>query len=544
MAEEGGDPVIVYEPQPHPPMEQQPQIPYCIASPPPCPKATLIGFQHYLVMFGTTVTIPTTLVRQMGGGNEENAKVIQTQLFVAGLNTLLQTLFGTKLPAVIGGSYTFVPTTTSIILAGRFSDPTEDPVDRFKRIMRAIQGSLIVASTLQIILGFSGLWRKVVRLLSRHSLVPLVSLVGFGLYRYGFPKVADCVEIGLPELILIVFVTQYMPRVIKSRKHVIENFGIIFSVVIVWTYSHLLTSGGAYKGKPKQTQLSCRTDRAGLIDATPWIRIPYPFQWGVPSFDAGEAFAMMMASFVALVESTGAFYAVSKHAGKPPIPPSILSRGVGWQGVSIFVSGLFGTANGSSVSVENAGALALTRVGSRRVIQISAGFMIFFSIVGKFGALFASIPAPIIAALNCIFYAYVGAGGISFLDDESDNPSFLDDEPDNECDNECDNPSFLNDKSYNLKSFRTKSILGFSVFMGLSVPHYFNEYITFNGRGPAHTGARWFDDIVNVPFSSGAFVSGCVSYFLDNTWQEEDCCDTCCVDQSKTNGGRRGNSQK
>jgi hypothetical protein len=32
------------------------------------------------------------------------------------------------------------------------------------------------------------------------------------------------------------------------------------------------------------------------------IRVPYPFQWGAPTFDAGEAFAMMAASFVALVE--------------------------------------------------------------------------------------------------------------------------------------------------------------------------------------------------------------------------------------------------
>lgn len=32
---------------------------------------------------------------------------------------------------------------------------------------------------------------------------------------------------------------------------------------------------------------------------------------------------------------------------------------------------------------ENAGLLALTKVGSRRVVQISAGFMIFFSILGK-----------------------------------------------------------------------------------------------------------------------------------------------------------------
>lgn len=32
------------------------------------------------------------------------------------------------------------------------------------------------------------------------------------------------------------------------------------------------------------------------------IIVPYPFQWGAPTFDAGEAFAMMAASFVALVE--------------------------------------------------------------------------------------------------------------------------------------------------------------------------------------------------------------------------------------------------
>lgn len=32
------------------------------------------------------------------------------------------------------------------------------------------------------------------------------------------------------------------------------------------------------------------------------IRVPYPFQWGAPTFEAGEAFAMMAAAFVALVE--------------------------------------------------------------------------------------------------------------------------------------------------------------------------------------------------------------------------------------------------
>jgi len=43
----------------------------------------------------------------------------------------------------------------------------------------------------------------------------------------------------------------------------------------------------------------------------------------------------------------------------------------------------------------------------------------------------------------------------------------------------------------NLNSFRTKFILGFSIFMGFSIPQYFNEYTAFKGYGPVHTRARW-----------------------------------------------------
>ncbi|KAH0672118.1 hypothetical protein AABB24_009278 [Solanum stoloniferum] len=476
---------------PHPVKDQLPNVSYCITSPPPWPEAILLGFQHYIVMLGTTVLIPSTLVPQMGGGKEEKAKVIQTLLFVAGLNTLTQTLFGTRLPAVIGGSYTFVPTTLSIVLAARYND-ISSPQEKFERIMRGIQGAMIVASTLQIVIGFSGLWRNVTRLISPLSAIPLVALSGFGLYEFGFPLVAKCAEIGLPQLIILLIFSQYIPHLMKGDKHVFDRFAVIFSVMIVWVYAHILTVAGTYKNAPTKTQLSCRTDRAGIISGSPWIRVPYPFQWGAPTFDAGEAFAMMAGSFVALVESTGTFFAVSRYASATPIPPSVLSRGVGWQGVGILFSGIFGTGTGSSVSPENAGLLALTRVGSRRVVQISAGFMIFFSILGKFGAVFASIPAPIVAALYCLFFAYVGSAGLSFL------------------------------QFCNLNSFRTKFILGFSIFMGLSIPQYFNEYTAINGYGPVHTRARWFNDMINVPFSSEPFVAGLLALFLDVSLHRKD----------------------
>ncbi|KVI05629.1 Xanthine/uracil/vitamin C permease [Cynara cardunculus var. scolymus] len=472
---------------PHPAKDQLPNVSYCITSPPPWPEAILLGFQHYLVMLGTTVLIPTTLVPQMGGGH---AKMIQTLLFVAGLNTLTQTLFGTRLPAVIGGSFTFVPTTISIVLAGRYRDILDPQEVKFERIMRGTQGALIVASTLQIVLGFSGLWRNITRFMSPLSAVPLVTLAGFGLYEFGFPLVAKCVEIGLPQLVVLLIFSQismlnyndafwqYIPHLMSGKSHIFDRFAVLFSVVIVWIYAHLLTVGGAYKNKSDATQL-----------------IPYPFQWGAPTFDAGEAFAMMVASFVSLVESTGALIAVARYASATPMPPS---------GVGILFSGIFGTGNGSSLSrflskilmsingSENAGLLGLTRVGSRRVVQISAGFMIFFSILGKFGAVFASIPAPIVAGLYCLFFAYVGSAGLGFL------------------------------QFCNLNSFRVKFILGFSIFMGLSIPQYFNEYTAIKTYGPVHTKARWWNDMVNVPFSSEAFVGGLLAMFLDVTLRQKD----------------------
>ncbi|XP_022891532.1 nucleobase-ascorbate transporter 6-like [Olea europaea var. sylvestris] len=477
--------------QPHPVKDQLPGVSYCITSPPPWPEAILLGFQHYVVMLGATVLIPSALVPQMGGGNEEKAKIIQTILFVAGLNTFAQTLFGTRLPAVIGGSFTFVPTTISIVLAGRYNSIV-DPLEKFEKIIRGTQGALIVASTLQIVLGFSGLWRNVTRLMSPLSTVPLVALTGFGLYEFGFPLLTKCVEIGIPELIFLIIFSQYIPHLMKGGRNAFNRFAVLFSVTIVWIYAHLLTVGGAYNNAPPRTQLSCRTDRAGIIGGAPWIRVPCPFQWGAPTFNAGESFAMMAASFVALVESTGAFIAVSRYASATPIPHSVLSRGVGWQGVGILLCGIFGTGIGSSVAVENAGLLALTRVGSRRVVQISAGFMIFFSILGKFGAVFASIPSPIVAAMYCLFFAYVGVGGLSFI------------------------------QFCNLNSFRTKFILAFSIFMGFSIPQYFNEYTAVNGFGPVHTGARWFNDMINVPFASEAFIAGVLALFLDVTMPPKD----------------------
>lgn len=52
----------------------------------------------------------------------------------------------------------------------------------------------------------------------------------------------------------------------------------------------------------------------------------------------------------------------------------------------------------------------LLQVGSRRVIQYGAAFMLLLGMVGKFSALFASLPDPVLGALFCTLF-----GNVCFL---------------------------------------------------------------------------------------------------------------------------------
>ena len=56
----------------------------------------------------------------------------------------------------------------------------------------------------------------------------------------------------------------------------------------------------------------------------------------------------------------------------------------------------------------------------------------------------------------------------------------------------------------NLNSFRTKFIIGFALFMGLSVPQYFNEYLLISSRGAVHTRVTWVR-IFNFVIGSSLF---------------------------------------
>ncbi|XP_044511243.1 nucleobase-ascorbate transporter 3-like [Mangifera indica] len=473
------------------PAEQLQQLQYCIHSNPSWAQAVLLAFQHYIVMLGTTVLIASTLVPSMGGDNGDKARVIQSLLFMSGVNTLLQTLIGTRLPTVMGPSAAFTLPVLSII--NDYSGTTfASEQERFLHNMRTIQGSLIVSAFVNIVLGYSQAWGNLTRLFSPIIIVPVVCVVGLGLFARGFPLLGNCVEIGLPMLILLVVGQQYLKRIHPKTDFIVERFALLFCIAIVWAFAAILTVAGAYNNVPEKTKVSCRIDRSYLMSSAPWIKIPYPFQWGTPIFRASHVFGMMGAALVSSAESTGTFFAAARLAGATAPPAHVLSRSIGLQGIGMLIEGFFGSIVGTTASVENVGLLGLTHIGSRRVVQISTAFMIFFSIFGKFGAFFASIPLPIFAAIYCVLLGIVAAVGISFIQFANNN------------------------------SMRNIYVLGLSLFLGISIPQYFVLNTTPDGQGPVRTNGGWFNDILNTIFSSPPTVAIIVGTLVDNTLEARD----------------------
>jgi nucleobase transporter 1/2 len=159
-----------------------------------------------------------------------------------------------------------------------------------------------------------------------------------------------------------------------------------------------------------------------------------------------------------------------------------INKGIGMEGIGCLIAGVFGTGNGTTSYSENIGAIGLTRVGSRRVVQMGALLMLVLGFVGKFGALFTTIPQPIVGGMYCAMFGMIASVGMS-------NLQFI-----------------------NLNSARNLFIIGFAFFMGLSVPEYFATEANRFAFEPA-----WLANILNTLGSTGMAVGALIAGVLDNT---------------------------
>ena len=192
---------------------------------------------------------------------------------------------------------------------------------------------------------------------------------------------------------------------------------------------------------------------------------------------------MLTGLLASLIESVGDYHACARLSGAPPPPKHAMNRGIAAEGIGVFVAGAFGCGIDTTAYGENIGAIGITKVksgplsvwkllsyctlklistvsllasnliftsiqvGSLRVIQVGGFLFMIFGMLGKFGALFVTIPDPIIGGVFMVMFGMITAVGIS-------NLQYAD-----------------------MNSSRNLFIVGFSLVFGLAVPYYMEDHM-------------------------------------------------------------------
>jgi nucleobase transporter 1/2 len=454
--------------------EEKKWIIYTIDDKPPIGESIFLGIQHYLTMFGATVLIPLLLAGAMKMPPGDTALLISTIFLVSGITTWLQSTIGNRLPVIQGGSFSFLPPAFVIIGA------TVGKGMGFEIAIQQITGAIIIASAFEIILGWSGIIGKVRKYVGPITIGPVIALIGLSLYKVGAPvafaggKGGSWFVAGLTIIALIVY-SQFLGK--KSRVFLL--FPVLLAIITGWVLASIISVLGIIEpGHPAYVDWA-------KVAAAPWFSIKpiIPFKWGFPQFQIALILAMVAAYLASMIESIGDYYAVARISEAPTPTSSMISRGLGTEGIGCFIAGLLQTCNGSTTYSENIGAIGLTRVASRHVVRWGASIMIVLAFITKFGAIFTTMPGPVVGAMYCGLFGMIAAVGLSNL--------IL-----------CD-----------MTSSRNLFIIGLAFFMGLSLPEYFDKF-PLGASWPV--GIKWLGDIITTVGKTGMAVGGIIGLVLDN----------------------------
>ncbi|KAI1888586.1 hypothetical protein AGOR_G00186690 [Albula goreensis] len=484
---------------------------YSINDRPPWYLCILLGFQHYILAFGGIIAIPLILADPIciKDNNAAKSQLISTIFFVSGLCTLLQTTIGTRLPILQGGTFSYITPTLAILALPKWRCPEStdlaqfnttaishiDPDEVWKSRMREIQGAILVASLLQLVLGLSGLVGLVLKFIGPLAIAPTINLIGLSLFIEAGKKCGAHWGIASLTVCLILLFSQYLSKVnvpliaYKDKKWKVfqyplfKLFSALFGMCGSWLICFLLTYFNVLPTKPDEYGYTARTDlKVDAVTSAPWFHVPYPGQWGLPTVSVSSVLGMMAGVLASTMESIGDYYACARLSGAPPPPTHAINRGIAVEGIGCILAAIWGSGNGTTSYSQNIAALGITKVGSRLVLQTAGVLMIVLGLFGKFGAIFITIPDPVIGGMFLVMFGMIAAVGIS-------NLQYVD-----------------------LNSSRNLLILGFSTFSGLVLPTWFHS-----NPGIIDTGLKELDQVIIVLFTTHMFIGGFFGFVLDNT---------------------------
>ncbi|GLH07445.1 hypothetical protein R5R35_014254 [Gryllus longicercus] len=476
-------------------------INYGIDDVPPWYLCIFMALQHYLTMIGAIVSIPFILTPALCMKEDDPARghIISTMIFVTGIITFIQVTFGCRLPIVQGGTISFLVPTLAILNLPVWKCPPEEIIsamsyenrtELWQIRMRELSGAIAVSAVAQALIGLLGIVGVILKFVTPLTIVPTVSLVGLSLFENAAAAASQHWGISIGTIIMLTTFSQCMENIsvpILSYKrgkgcHVswfplFKLFPVLLTILIMWGICGLLTiTGHLPEGHPARTDV-----KLSILSQSSWFRIPYPGQWGIPTVTLAGVLGMLAGVLACTVESISYYPTTAKMCGAPPPPVHAINRGIAIEGIGTILAGVWGSGNGTNTFGENVGAIGVTKVGSRRVIQYACVLMVLQGVINKFGAVFIIIPEPVVGGIFCVMFGMIAAFGLSAL-------QYVD-----------------------LNSSRNLYIIGFSMFFSLVLPKWMQA-----NPDSIKTGSDVADGVLTVLLSTSILVGGVLGCFLDN----------------------------
>lgn len=356
----------------------------------PIGKAIPFGLQHILAMFVSNLA-PITIIAGASKTPLTPAQLgmlLQNAMFVAGIATMIQLYpiwrIGSKLPVVMGVSFTFVTVLSTI--SANYGYP-------------AVVGAVLVGGLFEGTLGLMAkYWRKIITPIVA---VSVVTAIGFSLFTVGARSFGGGYndDFGSAQNLILGTVTLAACLLWNIfAKGYLKQLSVLAGLVV--GYILAITMG----------KVDLSMIMSGGIISLPHLM---PFK---PEFYPGAIISACIIFLVSAAETIGDTSALVAGGLNRKITGEEISGSLGCDGYGSVISGLFGCPPVTSFS-QNVGLVNMTKVVNRFTIMTGAACMILAGLLPPVGNFFASLPDAVLGGCTIMMFGTILTSGIQMVAD-------------------------------------------------------------------------------------------------------------------------------
>lgn len=354
----------------------------------PLGKAIPFGLQHILAMFVSNLA-PITLIAgsaQPALSQAEVAVLLQNAMFVAGIATLIQLYpvwkVGSRLPVVMGVSFTFVAVLSSI--AANYGYPS-------------LVGAVIVGGLMEGTLGLlAKYWRKVITPIVAAS---VVTAIGFSLFTVGTRSFGGgyAEDFGSAQNLLLGVITLVACLLWNTlAKGYLKQLSVLAGLIVGYVVAIFMD------------KVDLGTLMSGGLVALPHF-LPY-----MPEFQAGAMASACIIFLVSAAETIGDTSALVSGGLGREITGEEISGSLACDGYASTIAALFGCPPVTSFS-QNVGLVAMTKVVNRFTIMTGAACMLLAGLLPPVGNFFASLPESVLGGCTIMMFGSIVISGMQMI---------------------------------------------------------------------------------------------------------------------------------